>query len=122
MYLILQLHGECGTMMLVTGTWEATPPCEVWQLFSLVVASRSHTDHINLRILHSGSGAMTRWIPETMVCRILASMWSFGSFILAGRPVELTWHEEHRHANPASQKPSYCLAQGCCRACLQGCL
>ena len=35
-------------------------------------------DHINIRISHSSSKAQLRGIPETMVCRILMSMWSGG--------------------------------------------
>ena len=33
-----------------------------------------------IKILHSGPKAQEKWIPETMVCRILVFMWSFGPF------------------------------------------
>ena len=55
----------------------AAEPTEAWW------ASRGPKDHINMRVLHSGSKAKDQQIPETMICRILGIMWFFGPLALS---------------------------------------
>ena len=52
---------------------------------SSTVLYRGPKDHINIRILHSGSKAQEREIPETMVSSILVLMCPFGRRLQGGR-------------------------------------
>ena len=47
-------------------------------------AIKDYKDHINRRILHSGSKAQKRGIPEIRVCRIVMFMRSFGPLTITG--------------------------------------
>ena len=66
-----------------TAIWgKATRPTKVQRAADVIVPTagdlRGPTDHMNLRILHSGSMAQTKGIPGFIVCQILMFMWSFG--------------------------------------------
>ena len=69
--------------------------------------SRDPKDHINTRILHSGSKDQYKGIPDTMVGRILMFMWSFGALVSFGSTFEWCGSQDVGFAGPP-----YSLAVG----------
>ena len=67
--------------------------------------NRSRKDHLNIRILHSGSKAQDKEIPETVVCRILMFKWSFGPPFKALSALETGphWRATNLTSRPAAE-------------------
>ena len=68
--------------------WTATGSCAKWRAQGALVSNRlkalcassirGSKDHITMRILHSGSKAQDKKVPETMVWRVFMCTWSLG--------------------------------------------